>query len=285
MLRSFSEKIFLCAMLISFCAFSGCAKTKNGSGAQNVSGTSGSGGSQTAVSPEIEKLSRVLSSMSERAKEAIPNGSPEEFLADLYAVLEEEKSFRTDDLSLYYLIDKKHHVGSDYVPEDLMSLNGNDAWNVSRKDLSLRPEAYRALEELSKAALEDGIKLLVSSTYRSYSYQERLFARYVSEDGEELAERYSARPGTSQHQLGCAVDFGSITDDWGDTRMGKWVYEHAADYGWSLSFPQGYEDVTGYMWECWHFRYIGKTACDFQKKWFSNIQQFMLEFIDAWKNA
>ena len=285
MLRSFSEKIFLCAMLISFCAFSGCAKTKNGSGAQNVSGTSGSGGAQTAVSPEIEKLSRVLSSMSERAKEAIPNGSPEEFLADLYAVLEEEKSFRTDDLSLYYLIDKKHHVGSDYVPEDLMSLNGNDAWNVSRKDLSLRPEAYRALEDLSKAALEDGIKLLVSSTYRSYSYQERLFARYVSEDGEELAERYSARPGTSQHQLGCAVDFGSITDDWGDTRMGKWVYEHAADYGWSLSFPQGYEDVTGYMWECWHFRYIGKTACDFQKKWFSNIQQFMLEFIDAWKNA
>ena len=58
--------------------------------------------------------------------------------------------------------------------------------------------------------------------------------------------------------------------------------QNAAKYGWSLSFPQGYEDVTGYMWECWHFRYIGEEACRFQKKWFSDIQQFMIEFLDAW---
>ena len=102
-------------------------------------------------------------------------------------------------------------------------------------------------------------------------------------DGLEEAERYSARPGTSQHQLGLAVDFGSITEDWGDTQMGKWVYGHASDYGWSLSFPKGYEDITGYMWECWHFRYIGKMACQFQKKWFGDIQQFMLEFIHMWQ--
>ena len=235
------------------------------------------------VNPEIEKLNRVLLSMTDRCKAAIPNGDPEEFLADLHRVLEVEKNFRTDDLSLYYLIDKKHSVGSDYVPRDLMPVKGNELWNVSRNDLSLRPEAYAALEDLSRAALNDGIKLLVSSTYRSYQYQEGLFNRYVKQDGLELAERYSARPGTSQHQLGVAIDFGSITDDWGDTKMGKWVYDHAADFGWSLSFPQGYEDVTGYMWECWHFRYIGKEACRFQKKWFSNIQQFMLEFIDAWE--
>ena len=235
------------------------------------------------VNPEIEKLNRVLLSMTDRCKAAIPNGDPEEFLADLHRVLEVEKNFRTDDLSLYYLIDKKHAVASDYVPRDLVSVKGNELWNVSRNDLSLRPEAYAALKDLSRAALNDGIKLLVSSTYRSYQYQEGLFNRYVKQDGLELAERYSARPGTSQHQLGVAIDFGSITDDWGDTKMGKWVYEHAADFGWSLSFPQGYEDVTGYMWECWHFRYIGKEACRFQKKWFSNIQQFMLEFLDAWE--
>ena len=234
---------------------------------------------------EIEKLGRVLSSLSDRAKEAIPNGSPEEFLSDLHAVLDAEKEFSSTDLSPYFLIDKKHNVGSDYVPKNLISVKQNELWNVSRNDLSLREEAYKALEALSKAALDDGIKLMVSSTYRSYSYQEKLFARYVSEDGLELAERYSARPGTSQHQLGCAVDFGSITEDWDETKMGKWVYENAADYGWSLSFPRGYEDITGYMWECWHFRYIGKEACAFQKKWFSNIQQFMLEFIDAWKNS
>ena len=233
--------------------------------------------------PELQKLHRVLSGMSERAKAAIPNGNPNEFLADIHAVLETEAAFRADDLSLYRLIDKSHPVAADYVPKDLIPVTRNELWNVNRNDLSLRPEAYHALEDLARAALQDGITLLVSSTYRSYAYQERLFARYVREDGLEQAERYSACPGTSQHQLGAAVDFGSITDDWAETAMGAWVYAHAADYGWSLSFPQGYEDVTGYMWECWHFRYIGKEACQLQKKWVGNVQQFMLEFLDAWR--
>ena len=270
--------LFFVLLLVSFTA---CTKSDSKS-KQKVTATEAQSNLQTELNPEIEKLNRVLLSMSDRCKAAIPNGDPEEFLADLHRVLEVEKNFRTDDLSLYYLIDKKHAVGSDYVPRDLVPVKGNELWNVSRNDLSLRPEAYAALEDLSRAALNDGIKLLVSSTYRSYQYQEGLFNRYVKQDGLELAERYSARPGTSQHQLGVAVDFGSITDDWGDTKMGKWVYDHAADFGWSLSFPQGYEDVTGYMWECWHFRYIGKEACRFQKKWFGNIQQLMLEFLDAW---
>lgn len=270
--------LFSVLLLVNFTA---CTKSDSKS-KQKESASAAQSNLQPELNPEIEKLNRVLLSMSDRCKASIPNGDPEEFLADLHRVLEVEKNFRTDDLSLYYLIDKKHAVGSDYVPRDLIPVKGNELWNVSRNDLSLRPEAYAALEDLSRAALNDGIKLLVSSTYRSYQYQEGLFNRYVKQDGLELAERYSARPGTSQHQLGVAVDFGSITDDWGDTKMGKWVYDHAADFGWSLSFPQGYEDVTGYMWECWHFRYIGKEACRFQKKWFGNIQQFMLEFLDAW---
>lgn len=270
--------LFFVLLLVNFTA---CTKSDSKS-KQKESASAAQGNLQPELNPEIEKLNRVLLSMSDRCKASIPNGDPEEFLADLHRVLEVERNFRTDDLSLYYLIDKKHAVGSDYVPRDLVPVKGNELWNVSRNDLSLRPEAYAALEDLSRAALNDGIKLLVSSTYRSYQYQEGLFNRYVKQDGLELAERYSARPGTSQHQLGVAVDFGSITDDWGDTKMGKWVYDHAADFGWSLSFPQGYEDVTGYMWECWHFRYIGKEACRFQKKWFGNIQQFMLEFLDAW---
>ncbi len=271
------SKILLVVSSLLLLNFTACAKAKSSaSGAVEEP-------MQPTVNPEIEKLNRVLLSMSDRCKAAIPNGDPNEFLEDLHKVLENQKNFRSDDLSLYYLIDKKHAVSADYVPKDLQPVKANDLWNVSRNDLSLRPEAYAALEDLSRAALNDGIKLMVSSTYRSYQYQEGLFNRYVKQDGLELAERYSARPGTSQHQLGVAIDFGSITDDWGDTRMGKWVYEHAEDFGWSLSFPQGYEDVTGYMWECWHFRYIGKEACRFQKKWFGDIQQFMLEFLNAWQ--
>ena len=237
-------------------------------------------------SAEEEKFGRVFQKMSGRAKEAIcvTEENKAEFLKDLHAILEEEKTFRADDKSLFFLIDKKHTASSSYVPKDLVSLEKNSLFDLNKAGMKIRAEAYSALNEMAQAALNDGIRLLVSSAYRSYSYQENLFNYWVSVDGLEEAERESARPGTSQHQLGTAVDFGSISDDFDKTRMGQWVYKNAADYGWSLSFPKGYEDVTGYRWECWHFRYIGKNACRFQQKWFGGIQQFMLEFIDLWKN-
>ena len=238
-------------------------------------------------SAEEEKFSRVFQKMSARAKEAIcvTEENKTEFIKDLYAILEEEKTFRQDDKSLFFLIDKKHTASSSYAPKDLVSLEKNSLFDLNKAGMKIRPEAYSALNEMAQAALNDGIRLLVSSAYRSYSYQENLFNYWVSVDGLEEAERESARPGTSQHQLGTAVDFGSISDDFDKTQMGQWVYKNAADYGWSLSFPKGYEDVTGYRWECWHFRYIGKNACLFQQKWFGGIQQFMLEFIDCWKNC
>ena len=238
-------------------------------------------------SAEEEKFSRVFQKMSARAKEAIcvTEENKTEFIKDLYAILEEEKTFRQDDKSLFFLIDKKHTASSSYAPKDLISLEKNSLFDLNKAGMKIRPEAYSALNEMAQAALNEGIRLLVSSAYRSYSYQENLFNYWVSVDGLEEAERESARPGTSQHQLGTAVDFGSISDDFDKTQMGQWIYKNAADYGWSLSFPKGYEDVTGYRWECWHFRYIGKNACLFQQKWFGGIQQFMLEFIDCWKNC
>ena len=238
-------------------------------------------------SAEEEKFSRVFQKMSARAKEAIcvTEENKTEFIKDLYAILEEEKTFRADDKSLFFLIDKKHTASSSYAPKDLVSLKKNSLFDLNKAGMKIRPEAYSALNEMAQAALNEGIRLLVSSAYRSYSYQENLFNYWVSVDGLEEAERESSRPGTSQHQLGTAVDFGSISDDFDKTQMGQWVYKNAADYGWSLSFPKGYEDVTGYRWECWHFRYIGKNACLFQQKWFGGIQQFMLEFIDCWKNC
>ena len=223
--------------------------------------------------------------MSPRCKAAIPNGDPQEFLADLKRVLATRSDFSSTDLSPFFLIDKTHNVGADYEPEKLIHLDKNDLYAINKNNLSLRPEAFEALKVLATAAKKDGVTLTVSSTYRSYEYQKNLFAYWVSVDGLEEAERESARPGTSQHQLGMALDFAPVDDAFDQTPGGKWVYANAAKYGWSLSFPKGYEDVTGYRWECWHFRYIGVEACQFQKKWFSDVQQFMIEFIDAWEKA
>lgn len=274
-----TRKILLAAFAIAgiFC-LSGCGKKAYAQSSKPI---------VKIPSAEEEKFSRVFQKMSARAKEAIcvTEENKTEFIKDLYAILEEEKTFRQDDKSLFFLIDKKHTASSSYAPKDLVSLKKNSLFDLNKAGMKIRPEAYSALNEMAQAALNEGIRLLVSSAYRSYSYQENLFNYWVSVDGLEEAERESSRPGTSQHQLGTAVDFGSISDDFDKTQMGQWIYKNAADYGWSLSFPKGYEDVTGYRWECWHFRYIGKNACRFQQKWFGGIQQFMLEFIDCWKNT
>ena len=234
-------------------------------------------GNTSVNAAELEKLQRVFSKLSERTRQGIVNGDAAEFLADLYTVLESD----TDNLLL--LVDKSHFLSPDYVPEDIIPLVQNDFYLLNRADLSLRVPVELALRKMSTAARNDGITLLVSSTYRSYDYQTVVYERNVREMGKEAADRESAAPGTSQHQLGTVIDFGSITDDFAETAAGKWLDTYAGDFGWSLSFPQGYEDITGYRWECWHYRYIGVPAVQFQKKWFSNIQQFMLEFIHAWR--
>ena len=199
------------------------------------------------------------------------------FLAELKQVLAAEKE------NLLVLVDKQHLLPDGYTPQNLVTLHIGRAYIINRKDLSLTKTAEQALQEMALAAKQDGITLLVSSSYRSYTYQKNLFDRYVRESGEKEAERFSARAGTSQHQLGTVIDLGSISDDFAQTRAGKWVLHNASKYGWSLSFPKGYEAVTGYIWESWHYRYIGTEACAFQKKWFGDIQQYMLEFIDEWK--
>lgn len=266
-------KRYILVLAAAFVSFAACAQKKS-QPAQNV---------VQAENPDFAKIDEILSKMSARARKEIVISDKNAFLSDLYNVLSEEKKYRGDDLNLYYLIDKNHPVSSTYVPKDLVPLVKNEFYSLNRNDLSLRPDVEKALREMAQASLKDGIRLLVSSTYRSYDYQKNLFAYWVKVDGLEEAERESARPGTSQHQLGVAIDFGSITDDFADTEMGKWIYRNGAKFGWSLSFPKQYEDITGYRWESWHFRYIGVPACRMQEKWFCGVQQYMLEFIDLWK--
>ena len=154
---------------------------------------------------------------------------------------------------------------------------------ISRNDLSLTPETEKILEVMASDAREEGITLVVSSTYRSYDYQKSIYERNVRLYGQEVTDRESARAGHSQHQLGTAIDFGSITDDFEYTKPGQWLFANAKKYGFSLSFPKGMEPVTGYRYECWHYRYIGVNACNLQEKWFDDVQQYMLEFINYWR--
>jgi len=179
-----------------------------------------------------------------------------------------------------FLVDKKHALPEDFKPSDIVDLDNYSGLATGRRGLKLDRRAAEALVQLSDAAEADGVTLLISSTYRSYSYQRDLFKRYAERDGEEAASRYSAREGTSQHQLGSTVDFGSINDSFAQSEAGIWMGENAGRYGWSLSYPRNMEDETGYRWESWHWRWIGVDAVKMQDDFFDGIQQRLLLYWD-----
>lgn len=121
----------------------------------------------------------------------------------------------------------------------------------------LTAETYNAFLAMQADALKEGLDLYISSGYRSYSTQRSLYERYVRQDGMALADRYSARPGHSEHQTGLAFDLNTITESFGNSPEGRWVAKNCYKYGFILRYPKEKEAVTGYMYEPWHLRYLG----------------------------
>lgn len=130
-------------------------------------------------------------------------------------------------------------------------------------------EARAHFEEMAAEANLSGYTLVAFSTYRSFEYQTDLYQRYVDKDGSEAADRYSARPGYSEHQTGLTFDIGEesqqdlwLTAEFGESEAGKWLAANAHRYGFIMRYPLGKEEITGYMYESWHFRYVGKEIAE-----------------------
>ncbi|MGM0652109.1 MAG: M15 family metallopeptidase [Bacillota bacterium] len=179
---------------------------------------------------------------------------------------------------LLALVTKGTTLKSSYSPADLRQIPSH--MNPSY-EMYLRSEALALLEQLYQAAEEDGVALGIRSAYRSYSTQKRLFNDYASRHGEEEANRFSARPGQSEHQLGTTVDFGGtavdFTAEFGQTPRGIWLAENAHKYGFALSYPRNKEDITGYIYEPWHFRYIGVEAAREWKESGLTLREYLEE--------
>ena len=154
------------------------------------------------------------------------------------------------------IVNKYYKLNKNYEPSDLVNINSRFSANSNQK---LRKEAASNFEKMASAALDKGYKIYAGSTYRSYDYQLGLYNRYVEKDGFKEAETYSARAGYSEHQLGLAVDI--LNGNWQylseKDKEYKWLINNSYKYGYILRYPRNKEYVTGYVFEDWHFRYLG----------------------------
>ncbi|HNZ93084.1 MAG TPA: M15 family metallopeptidase [Rectinema sp.] len=214
-----------------------------------------------------------------RVRDAI-NNDP----AGFAVLFSEVREIMKNDTDLLCRVDKQKALSAQYVPIDLVDLDGPFPYIVSKKGMKLRKPAQEALVRMAEMAKKDGIALVVSSAYRSYDYQKIVFEQNVNEMGRAEAERVSAVPGMSQHQLGTVVDFGSISDEFAGSDAERWLASNAGKFGFSLSFPKDMENITGYKWESWHYRYISPPAVELQERFFLGIQQYLIEFLAALPN-
>ena len=160
------------------------------------------------------------------------------------------------------LVNKYHSLSKDYVPKDLEDIDTKYAI----KGMKMVSYAKDAFEEMSKAALKDKMHILAMSTYRSYDYQVNLYNKYAKKDGVDAANTYSAKAGFSEHQTGLAVDVynGSTSyTSFEKTKEFNWMQENAYKYGFIMRYPKDKEKETGYKYEAWHYRYIGKEIAKY----------------------
>lgn len=152
-----------------------------------------------------------------------------------------------------------------YVPHDLRvpsRIAVNDQKSQEEQSISGMIEA--PLEHMLTDATAAGLSLFIGSGYRSYELQNTYYSNYVRTSGEAEANKFSAKPGYSEHQTGLSVDISLVSRDcyletcFGETAAGKWLAAHAHEYGFILRYPADKSDITGYLYEPWHFRYVGK---------------------------
>ncbi|WP_405104946.1 M15 family metallopeptidase [Paenibacillus sp. FSL K6-1217] len=166
--------------------------------------------------------------------------------------------------SIAVMVNKQYSLPDQYKPADLVYPDVPFIFSEKIEKRMLRREAAAALEEMFAGAKEDGVYLAGVSGYRSESTQRRLFDNYVARDGEEKARTYSAMPGHSEHQTGLAIDLSgrdgkcAAESCFAGTKEAEWLAAHAAEYGYIIRFLEGKEAITGYKYEPWHVRYVGK---------------------------
>lgn len=157
------------------------------------------------------------------------------------------------------LVNKTNVLRSNYTPKNLVKLNIEFLSDTSNESRCMEKKAADSLEDLVATAKKENIILIGSSAYRSYKSQLRILKEETDKKGVDYADKYVAKPGQSEHQSGLAVDVTNRVRCFDKTsKEAQWLANNAYKFGFILRYPDGKENITGYNYEPWHIRYVGK---------------------------
>ena len=167
-----------------------------------------------------------------------------------------------DGLSM--LVNKYYYLDEDYYYGELVDIEDKYSNN---KNMKLNSEAYESFKKLVDDALNEGYHIKNNYAYRDYNYQLGVYNSYKKDKGIEYADGISARPGYSEHQTGLALDVG-VDDRYANGKFQyskeyTWMKDNCYKYGFILRYPEGKNDITGYNFEAWHYRYVGVDTAKF----------------------
>ena len=172
--------------------------------------------------------------------------------------------------SLTVLANKYFYLPEDYTPSNLVAIDNTMLWK----------DAADSMEDMIRAGASEGHRLWVQSGYRSFLAQTTIYNQYTANDGQEVADTYSARPGHSEHQTGLAVDFNTITDAFKETPEGQWAAEYSWVFGYIMRYTEDNTDITKYRPEPWHFRYLGKEgAARYHEEGFNSYEEYWVKYV------
>jgi len=192
------------------------------------------------------------------------------------------KSIKNTDVSKkeLMLVNKFYSLSETFEPENITDISLSYSYSGN----SVSQVANDAYIDMATQAKEDGISLMANSTYRTYTRQDEIYKDFYYSKGISYADQYAARPGHSEHQTGLALDIFtsgvSTTSDFHESDAYKWLNNNAHLYGFILRYPEGKEYLTGYNYESWHYRYVGKEVAQQIKELDITFDEYYAYFIE-----
>ena len=184
-----------------------------------------------------------------------------------------------DEFDDYVLVNKHRQLSSEYVPDDLVTIN--EEYVKADEEIEIERNVAKAFYDMAEAASKEGLELMVSSGYRSYKDQEEITNTYLELYGQNYVDNYVAKPGFSEHQTAMSLDIASKSvNTFVNSDEYTWMMDNAYKYGFILRYPRSKEDITGYKCEAWHYRYVGKKIAKYIKENNITYDEYYVMFLD-----